>query len=67
MDEQINQIAVAVEQENATTAETSRNILQVSHVINGTSEKVADAAPAAAKVAKVADALETMVNQFRLR
>ena len=66
VDEQINQIAVAVEQENATTAETSRSILQVSHVIKGTSEKVADAAPAAAKVAKVAEAIEAMVNQFKL-
>lgn len=67
VDEQINQIAVAVEQENATTAETSRNILQVSQVISETSQQVADAAPAAAKVAKVADALEKMVKQFRLR
>ena len=66
VDEQINQIAVAVEQENATTADTSRNIQQVSKVIEGTSQAVADAAPAAAKVAKIAEALEKMVKQFRL-
>jgi methyl-accepting chemotaxis protein len=66
VDSQINQIAVAVEQENATTAQTSDNIAQVSRVINDTSRKVADAAPAATKVATVADALETMVKQFKL-
>jgi methyl-accepting chemotaxis protein len=66
VDEQINQIAVAVEQENATTAETSRSIQQVSQVIMETSQTVADAAPAAAKVSKIADALEKMVKQFRL-
>jgi methyl-accepting chemotaxis protein len=66
VDEQINQIAVAVEQENATTAETSRSIQQVSHVIQETSRQVVDAAPAAAKMAKVAEALEKMVKQFHL-
>jgi methyl-accepting chemotaxis protein len=66
VDEQINQIAVAVEQENSTTADTSKNIQQVSHVIQGTSQLVADAAPAAAKMAKVAEALEKMVRQFDL-
>lgn len=66
VDEQINQIAVAVEEENATTAETSRNIQQVSHVIQETSQQVIDAAPAAARMAKVAEALEKMVKQFNL-
>ncbi len=66
VDAQINQIAVAVEQENMTTAETSRNILRVSQVMRGISQEVAEAAPAAAKVAKIAEALETMVKQFRL-
>ncbi len=66
VDAQINQIAVAVEQENSTTAQTSHNIMQVSHVVNGTSQKVADAAPSAAKVAMVADAVDQMVKQFRV-
>ena len=66
VDEQINQIAVAVEQENATTGETSQSIQQVSQVIGDISRKVADAAPAAAKVATVAEALEKMVKQFKV-
>ncbi|MGD0662832.1 MAG: methyl-accepting chemotaxis protein [Syntrophorhabdales bacterium] len=66
VDEQINQIAVTVEQENATTGETSQSIQQVSQVIGDISRKVADAAPAAAKVATVAEALEKMVKQFKV-
>jgi len=66
VDEQINQIAVAVEQENATTGETSQSIQQISQVISDISRKVADAAPAAAQVATVATALEKMVKQFKV-
>ncbi len=66
VDERINQIAVAVEQENATTAETSQSIQQVSQVIGDISRKVAGAAPAAAQIATVATALEKMVTQFKV-
>jgi methyl-accepting chemotaxis protein len=66
VDTQINQIAVAVQQENATTAQTSTNIVQVSRVVNGTSEKVSDTAPAAARVVTIAEALEKMVKQFTI-
>jgi methyl-accepting chemotaxis protein len=66
VDAQINQIAVAVQQENATTAQTSNNIMQVSLVVNGTSKKVSDTAPAAARVVSIAEALEKMVKQFTI-
>jgi methyl-accepting chemotaxis protein len=66
VDAQINQIAVAVQQENATTAQTSANIVQVSQVVNGTSRKVSETAPAAAKVVAIAEALERMVGQFTI-
>jgi methyl-accepting chemotaxis protein len=66
VDAQINQIAVAVQQENATTAQTSTNIMQVSQVVNGTSKKVSDTAPAAARVVIIAEALEKMVKQFTI-
>jgi methyl-accepting chemotaxis protein len=66
VDAQINQIAVAVEQENATTGQTSQSIQQVSTVMNETTKKIHEAAPAAQQVAKVAEALETMIKQFRL-
>jgi methyl-accepting chemotaxis protein len=67
VDSQINQIAVAVEQENATTAQTSQSIQQVSSVMNETTKKIHEAAPAAQQVAKVAEALEVMIKQFRLK
>jgi methyl-accepting chemotaxis protein len=66
VDAQINQIAVAVQQENATTAQTSNNIMQVAQVVNGTSKKVSDAAPAAARVVTIAEVLEKMVKQFTI-
>jgi methyl-accepting chemotaxis protein len=66
VDAQINQIAVAVEQENATTGQTSQSIQQVSSVMNETTKKIHEAAPAAHQVAKVAEALETMIKQFKL-
>jgi methyl-accepting chemotaxis protein len=67
VDSQINQIVVAVEQESATTGQTSENIQQVSMVMNETSKTVHDAAPAAVKVAKIAEALEQMIQQFKLK
>jgi methyl-accepting chemotaxis protein len=63
---QINQIAVAVEQENATTGETSQNIQQVSMVMNDASRKIHETAPAAARIAKIAEALEGMIRQFKI-
>ena len=66
VDAQINQIAVAVEQENATTGQTSQSIQQVSSVMNETTKKIHEAAPAAQQIAKVAEALETMIKQFKL-
>jgi methyl-accepting chemotaxis protein len=64
---QINQIAVAVEEENATTNQTSHHIVQVSSVMSETSRKIHETAPAAQQVAKVAEALEKMVNQFKVK
>ncbi|MCX5812620.1 MAG: methyl-accepting chemotaxis protein [Proteobacteria bacterium] len=67
VDTQISQIVVAVEQESATTGQTAENIQQVSTVMNETSKTIQNAAPAAMKVAKVAEALEQMIKQFTLR
>jgi methyl-accepting chemotaxis protein len=66
VDEQISQIAVAIEQENETTTETSRGVVQVSQVIKDISLKVTEAVPAAARVTTVAEAVERMVKQFRV-
>jgi methyl-accepting chemotaxis protein len=64
VDAQINQIAVAVQQENATTEQTANNIAQVSQVVYETSMTVTDTAPAATKVVTIANALEKMLEQF---
>jgi methyl-accepting chemotaxis protein len=64
---QINQIAVAVDQESATTNQTADNIQQVSHVMNNASQKVHETMPAALEVGRVAEALETMIKQFRIK
>jgi hypothetical protein len=40
--------------------------VQVSQVVNGTSKKVSDTAPAAARVVTIAEALEKMVKQFTI-
>jgi methyl-accepting chemotaxis protein len=64
---QINQIAVAVEQENATTGETSENIQRVSQVMSDTMKRIHDTASAALESAEVAMALDMMVKQFRLK
>lgn len=66
VDIQINQIAVAVEEENTTTAQTTSNIQQVSAVMTETSRKIQDAAPAALEVAQVAEALQAMIGQFQV-
>jgi len=66
VDSQINQIVVAVEQGSASTGQTADNIQQVSSVMNETSRSVHDTAPAALRVAQVAEALENMIRQFKL-
>jgi methyl-accepting chemotaxis protein len=67
MDAQINQIAVAVEQETLTTTQTADNIQQVSSVMSQTSKAVHETGPAAIRVAQVAEALEKMICQFKVR
>jgi methyl-accepting chemotaxis protein len=67
VDTQINQIAVAVEQETATTSQTAGNIQKVSAVMSETSRTIHETGPAAIRVAQVAEALEQMIAQFKVR
>jgi len=67
VDTQISQIVVAVEQESSTTGQAAENIQHVSAVMNETSKTIHNAAPAAMKVAKIAEALEQMIQQFTLK
>jgi methyl-accepting chemotaxis protein len=64
--EQINQIAVAAEQQTATTDEIANNIQQVSAVIQHNFERTRENATAASQLAGSANEMKTLVGQFRL-
>lgn len=63
---EINQIAVASEQQTATTNEISGNILQISEVIQGTARKIQDNAGSSSQLANLSRELQRLVGQFRL-
>ncbi|SNB46153.1 methyl-accepting chemotaxis protein [Geobacter sp. DSM 9736] len=63
---QVNQIATAAEQQNATAGEISGNILQITEVVNDTARDAQGSANAASRLAHLADDLQKLVNQFKL-
>ncbi|OPY75711.1 MAG: Methyl-accepting chemotaxis protein PctC [Syntrophorhabdus sp. PtaU1.Bin058] len=63
---QINQIAVAAEEETATTEEIAGNIRQISTITEDTSKRIHDNAGEITRLAALAEELEKMVGQFRL-
>ena len=63
---EINQIAVASEQQTATTNEISRNIQQISEVMQGTSKRLKENAEAASQVVDLSQELQQVVSQFTL-
>jgi methyl-accepting chemotaxis protein len=63
---EVNQIAVASEQETATTNEIASSIQQISQVMQETSKRVQGNAEASAKLANLSKTLQEMVGQFRL-
>ena len=63
---EINQIAVASEQETATTNEIASSIQQISQVMQETSKRIQGNAEASAKLAGLSKELQEMVGQFRL-
>lgn len=62
---QVNQIAVAAEEQTATTMEINNNIQQISEVAQMTSSSSHEEAEAANQLAKLADDLKSMVDQFK--
>lgn len=63
---QVNQIATAAEQQNATTSEISNNIQQITDVIRDAARGAQDSASAANQLAKLAEELQKLIAQFRV-
>jgi methyl-accepting chemotaxis protein len=63
---EINQIAVASEQETATTNEIASSIQQISQVMQETSKQIQGNTEASARLADLSRELQEMVGQFRL-
>jgi methyl-accepting chemotaxis protein len=64
---QVNQIATAAEEQTATTGEITNNIMQITDVVQDTSKGAHTCATAASHLAGLADDLQRLVGQFRLR
>ena len=62
---QVNQIAVAAEEQTATTMEINNNIQQITEVAHITSTSSHEEAAAANQLAKLAEDLKGMVEQFK--
>lgn len=63
---EINQIAVASEQETATTNEIASSIQQISAVMQETARRIQENSSASSQLADLSKGLEEMVGQFRL-
>ena len=63
---QINQIATAAEEQNASTGDVTNNILQITDVMHQTARGADDTAGAAAQLARQASDLQAIVSRFRL-
>jgi methyl-accepting chemotaxis protein len=63
---QVNQIATAAEEQTATTSEISSNIMQITEVVQQTSQGAHESATAAAQLNGNAEELQRLVRQFRL-
>ena len=63
---EINQIAVASEQETATTNEIASSIQQISAVMRDTALRIQENSNASSQLANLSKALEAAVGQFRL-
>ena len=63
---EINQIAVASEQQTATTNEIASNIQQISEVMHDTAKRIQDNANASSQLAGLSKDLQKVVGQFKL-
>lgn len=63
---EINQIAVASEEETATTNEIATNIQQISEVMQETARRIQENSSASSQLAGLSKGLKEMVGQFKL-
>ncbi|MDD2898708.1 MAG: methyl-accepting chemotaxis protein [Desulfuromonadaceae bacterium] len=63
---QVNQIATAAEEQTATTSEISSNMMQITDVVQQTSQGAHESATAAAQLNGNAEELQRLVRQFKL-
>jgi methyl-accepting chemotaxis protein len=63
---QVNQIAVAAEQQTAITGEISSNIHQITEVVAGTARGAQESATAASQLSSLAGTMQQLVDQFKL-
>ena len=63
---QVDQIASAAEQQTSTTNEISRNIMQITEVVQDTSRGATKSVYASAQMAGLAERLQQLVGRFRL-
>jgi len=63
---QVNQIATAAEEQTATTGEISSNMLQITEVVQQTSQGAHESATAAAQLNGNAEELQRLVRQFKI-
>ena len=66
VDTQISQVAVAAEEQTATTSEISNNMQQITQVVAKTSQGAKDSAAAADQLSLLADDLRRIVSQFKV-
>lgn len=60
------QIATVAEEQTATTGEISSNMMQITEVVQQTSQGAHDSAAAAAQLSGNAEELQRLVRQFKL-
>ncbi len=63
---QIHQVAIAAEQQTATTSEISNNMQQITEVVAKTSRGAKDSASSANQLSSLADDLRRIVSQFKV-
>jgi methyl-accepting chemotaxis protein len=63
---QVNQIATAAEEQTATTGEISNNMMQITQVVQDTANGAHESATAAAQLSGNAEELQRLVHRFKL-
>jgi methyl-accepting chemotaxis protein len=63
---EINQIAVASEEETATISEIAKSIQQISEVIQETTQRIQDNAASASQLADLSKGLQAIVSRFQV-